>query len=411
MKTKNGVFKENTNELIQYTKKGTKLIRQIRVAYEIFNEFYEDFKRRQLLATTKSLEVFNNAAYGLWQKGMCLYYESQNQETQAFRIICPGIFIAFNDFCETKYPNLYNYTKRGNYDYILVCDFSCNKEDIDKGIDDTCPMQVRNWGKKVIEKHYTKEEVQAIIDSCPETRPNPFAMRQTTHNDKVVEWNDCVYQDIHKAHNSELTFNLFPKCPEFMKMFKNATYFKSIGDTVKAKTCKDYPNLLVGCFNQRYREGEHEGEIIPWLYGLDAHKIYNQIVTNIYNKEVKHYNELSTFCSTLVYAQTDSMIISHPNWSKVKDSDALGEYGTEPIDNKRVWTYHQATTKETSGYTIYQYFENGKKKVVGDLPNELKQHVDLSKGQVVHYKRTRDENKCVKFTLIDIYTTDIIKGE
>ena len=409
MKTKNGTFKPNSNELVSYQKKGTKLLKTIRMSPIDFDDFFNYFKDLGILSQTTSFEVFNNASYGLWQKNLVLFYASAEQETQAYRIIVNSIFITENDFCEKKHPNVYKQCCNGCYDYILVSDDSCAQGEISK----TWPSAVRKWGKNTIEKHYTKDEVQAIIDSCDETRADPLSFRAREYNDEAVKWEDCLYQDIHKAHNSEL-IKLFPKCKEFEQKYKDALYYKSIGNKEMAKKAKDYPNLLVGCFAQKYKadQGEHkEGQLVKWLYDLETIKIYNTIVNNIRAKINQHYKTIKGN-GTLVYAQTDGLIISNPNWSKVIDSDELGEFGVEPIDNKVVWTYYQGGTATTTGYTIYQYFENGEKKVVGDLPDELKPLIDLSIGQVVHYKKEKIIGyKKYKNNLIDVYTTSTVRGE
>lgn len=409
--TKNGIFNTD-NELIEYQKKGSKRIRTLNVSPEIFEYYYNIFSEHGLLVITKSLEVFNNCSYGLWQRNFILFYVDEHNEIGNFRLIAPGLFLSYlEDEIEIKFPAIFEKTRRGTYDYMLVSDGSVKTSDVANKINGITGIQARNWGKKVIEKSYSKEEVENIISKCEEDRPSPFAHRENNISEDVIqEFNDCVYMDIHKAHNSELV-KLFPKCKNFYQMYEKANYYKSIGDKVNAKKCKDYPNLLVGCFNQHYKQddslGNRKGDVVKWLYGLDTHKIYNHIVTNIYNKIRTQYNNLNTFDSKLVYAQTDGLIVSRPDWKNVKDSSELGEFGLEPIDNKKVWTYHYTPrNSDETGYTIYQYFENGEKIVKGDLPDKLKPLIDLSKGQVVVYKKCRDEFGYITPNLI---STKIIK--
>lgn len=295
-----------------------------------------------------------------------------------------------------------NYAKLIVYKQLIsslktVASVLVRSPDVSDGVNGTVPAwRVRLWGKAEIEENYTKEEVEAIIKTCNTNEIKPFAFRIT--NNKIQKWTNCVYQDIHKAHNSEL-IRLFPKCKAFVKMYEDAKKYKAKGKLVEAKRCKDYPNLLVGCFNQKNKE---TGEKVEWLYGLDASPIYWDIVNRIYTKISKQYKLLSTDKSKLVYAQTDGLIVSNPNWDNVKDSDDLGDFGIEPIDNKTVWTYSRLTTDEETGYTIYQYFENGKKIVKGSLPDKFKEQVDLSKGIVVRYKRTRKEITKGKYLVEDI---------
>lgn len=384
-------YNEN-NELIWYKKKGTKPIRQIKVSLEVFTEFLECYKSKGILRVVNNLETFNNLCFGLHQRGTVFFYASPEQETQAFRLVLTGAMIAFNNDCETKYPKLFHKTCFGAYDYVLVCSSAVTTKDVKNDTASSVTgFQARNWGKKEIEKHYTKEQVEDIIKTKGlDTRPQPFRFRNQMVPNVIHKYENCLYQDIHKAHNSEL-IKLFPECKAFEKMYKNAMYFKSVGDKANAQVCKDYPNLLVGCLAMKYKTGEHKGNPIKWLYGLDTTPLYNRIVKDIYDKINAQYSNLgASIKSKLIYAQTDGLIISNPDWSKVKDSDALGEFGIEPIDNKEVWTYFQPTTKESTGYCIYQYFENGEKIVKGDLPDEFKDLIDLSKGQVVRYKKTNE---------------------
>lgn len=412
MKTKNGRFKEGTNELISYEKKGKYPIKVIDVSVEVFNDFYEDFKQCGVLAFTTNLEVFNNVNYGLWQKGLVLYYASPNKSGSCYRIVANGVMFAFNDWCKDRYPAIYNKTKDGSYDYCMVANGQTTTEeakDATKEVTGITGYQAMLWGRKLIQNAYSKEEVEAIIQEFGlPSRPEPFRHRSIENNCLVQEWSNCIYQDIHKAHNSEL-IKIFPRCSKHWKnKAREASYFKSIGELSKAAACKNYPNYLVGYFNHKQKGSD---DFDTWLYGLDTHTIYNRIVKDVYDKINDQYNLLTNFDSTLVYAQTDGLIISNPIWSNVKNSKELGEFGVETIDDGKVWTYHQDSTKEASGYTIYQFFTDGKKKVVGDLPNQFKDEIDLSVGRVVKFKKFKDEFEHISFKLLDVINTGIVKGE
>ena len=170
---------------------------------------------------------------------------------------------------------------------------------------------------------------------------------------------------------------------------------------MNAQKCKDYPNIVVGCFGQKKKAGEGKDTPITWLYDLDLTPLYNRIVNDVRSKIEAQYKLLDTINGSLVYAQTDGLIYHHPNWDNVIDSKEIGAFGVSQIDDNKVWTYSCNTNVKEglTGYTIYQYFENGKKKVVGDLPDVYKERVDLSIGKVVDYKRTRDKYGYVKYKL------------
>ena len=196
MKTKNGIFKDNTNELISYVKKGSKPIKIINVSLEVFNDFYQDFKNCGILSYTTNIEVFNNVNYGLWQKGLVVYYASPNKSGSCYRIVANGVMFAFNDWCKDRYPAIYNKTKNGSYDYCMVASNQTTTEeakDATKEVTGVTGYQAMLWGRKLLQNAYSKEEIEAIIKEFGlETRPNPFRYRAIDNDGLVQEWSNCI---------------------------------------------------------------------------------------------------------------------------------------------------------------------------------------------------------------------------
>ncbi len=388
------------NTLVDYTQKGQKHLKTFRISATLFDMIYSRIPNPIYVPDS---EVFQKACYGLWCKATVLYMSQLNDNKNSEKMIM-GTYILFaklNNIMKTTEDKVLKKTcKRlisvidGHYyDYVLVKDASLSNDIIST----VTPRQVKNDFKKVA-KDLTTDDLQKIVDDIgvdEKHRHTPLCVRTTVFN-TITKHEDCLYMDIHKAHSKFIidTFKDYPKIVNWVNNYnKKSAEAKKKGNLEEAKMYKDYPNLLVGCLGQINKKTKQS---IKWLKDVDTRPLYNRCVNDVYEKITNQILDISLEQFTkIVYAQTDGFIVSHPNWSKVKDSKEVGEFGIEKIDNNVVWTYRQKTTEESTGYCIYQYFQKGKKKVVGDLPDILKGGIDLSKGIVVYYKESRDDNgKC-----------------
>lgn len=392
--------------ITEYKRKGSRPLKRISMNPAVFGYCYSLLENGSEYTTDKL--VFENACYGL-NKRCPLFYHEDLTENAGDRMVVSYINLEYvylyslsDKEIETPVKKaiykIHNFIKNGHYDYVLISTTGSKLEDIG----DLNPVVCRTWAKRALMKAYKKKDIEEIIQKeGQEHNLKPLRHRATFEKNKVLLWSDCVYMDIHKAHAWGL-INLFPKIKDVViDKINEANHFKEIGDFVNAQKCKDYPNIVVGCFGQKKKAGEGKDTPITWLYDLDLTPLYNRIVNDVRAKIENQYKLLDSINGALVYAQTDGLIYHHPNWSNVIDSKEIGEFGVSKIDDNKVWTYSCNTnTKEgLTGYTIYQYFENGKKKVVGDLPDIYKERVDLSIGKVVDYKRTRDKYGYVKYKL------------
>lgn len=401
--------------ITEYKRKGNKPLKRISMNPAVFEHCYNLLSVACEYTTDKL--VFENACYGL-HKRCPIFYHEDLAENAGDRMVVSYInleyiylrIISGEDKVETPIKKaiikIHNFIKNGHYDYVLISTVNSRLEDIGE----LNPIVCRTWAKRALMKAYKKEEIKEIIDKrgCNHNL-KPLRHRATNVKGAVQKWSDCVYMDIHKAHAWGL-IDLFPKIKDVVvEKIEEGNKFKEQGDLVKAQQCKDYPNIVVGCFGQKKKSGEGKSEPLKWLYDLDLTPLYNTIVNGVRTKIENQYKLIDSFNGTLVYAQTDGLIYQHPIRENVHDSKEIGEFGLGKIDNNVVYTYSCNTDSKNglTGYTIYQFYSNGEKKVVGDLPDILKEKIDLSIGKVVDYKRSVDKYgyvhyKCYRTKKVDI---------
>lgn len=291
-----------------------------------------------------------------------------------------------------------------HYDYCLIC---CGEASTaSKVAKESVVIAAKKWLSHQINGYFTHDTLAAFVkEHGDETRVLPLRIRHT--EDEIIhKWDDCTYMDIHKAHASEL-----------MKMFvgtgideavqlqlDKGTIFKMQGNLEEYKRTKDIVNLAVGMLGKVKKDKSgHKIKDEPdlWLLNCNTRPLYNRIVNNIRAKINKQWELMSgsNFNASCIYAQTDGLIVQHSN--AVQSSDKIGEFGLE--FKGIVYTYHCNTTVNHTGYSIYQYTDDeGVRHVTGDLPDELKKHIDLEHGKVVIYKKTYDELGYIHNNLIEI---------
>lgn len=262
------------------------------------------------------------------------------------------------------------------------------------------PMDARRSFKSAVNKDFTKEEFIEFIDKNGISEEDKKQQgikplhKDVNTNGKVIKFEDCTYQDIHKAHGSFGLdiFKDYTNCRRFFELhLEKAQEAKKLGNSQEAKKHKDYVNMIIGCLGMLPSEGKNSN----WIYqDISTRPLYNRCVKITRDKIDNHikYITKSIIESNLLYANTDGFIMQHPNWDKVIDSPKIGEFGTEYVRNNEVWFYSIPSNDEYTGYSIHQYYdEDGNKQIVGNLPDVLKSRVDLSKGIVLQYKSYVDE--------------------
>lgn len=397
----------------------SKNIRTLRISKPLFDKFLEYHMHKFSKVTSEEYKLLT---HGLIDKWCEYFYEESNtgDNAEPYRIVCNvntfrAIMTSLKLNKEPKelikeLTKLIEMTGGYHYDYILICSNDAENANAKAGL--STVIKAKTWIKKQIEKHFNHDSLEEFVKTHGDTsRVDPLRFRY--NKTKTIEkWDDCTYMDIHKAHASEL-----------MKMFKDTGIdkavanqvnkgikFKKKGDLLGYKETKDIINYAVGMLGKVKRD--INGKKLThtpdtWLLNCNTQPLYNRIVNNIRNKIENQSNLMScnNINATRVYAQTDGLIIQHSN--PVTSSDKIGEFGLE--FKGTVYTYHcENVDGVKSGYTIYQYTDNdGVKHVKGDLPDELKQYIDLEKGQVVVYKKRYDELHYIHNDLLEIKKENI----
>ena len=416
-----------------YKAKGRRKIPTLRISKGVFEAIYYHYN--SLARYVASLEIWNNISRGLWNKAEIYFINNKELgEANKRRVIINGarltgcIWTHFNSnkpesnltsskSTEEGLKNLMDYLKGTHKDYELISDASLKDNLFIK-----CrPQDVKKSLKAAIKKDFTEEEFQTFvnINGISEKdkikngiKPLHF---NTIHNPGIItKYSNCIYQDIHKAHASFLlnTFKNYPNVTKFInKHLKAGKEAKKHHNLELAKKEKDYLNFAVGLLGQTYKEdtfdGHKKNDPIKWCLGINTRPLFNkcvQITRHKIDEQIKRI-KISPLKSRLLYANTDGFIMQHPDWDNVKNTEEIGEFGTEKMMNNEVWFFNCSIN---TPYQIHQYFdENGQKVIVGNLPDTLKEKVDLSKGIVVTYHQTKDKLNMISYESVNTQVIEI----
>lgn len=201
---------------------------------------------------------------------------------------------------------------------------------------------------EIFRKEYTKEEIEEILSSHEEEESNIYHYNpQSWMKTGVIEKIDnCEYYDINSAYCDALC-ELFPKCKDVLNKMYKARKEKPVN--------KDYFNFFCGylCVDK-----------------IGHRKTFNWITHRTRNKLVDKMNYTG---GDILYANTDGFIVTNPK-NKIYNSKELGAFKNEYSGT--VYLY------KDKNYTIMQYGD----KMKGSALCEVRKYIDLSKGDVVHYK-------------------------
>ena len=213
----------------------------------------------------------------------------------------------------------------------------------------------------VLKKNYDNQEFEEALHAheIEEGRFKKQMHFTSLENNKIRRFDNCYYYDINCAHGSMLT-QIFPKSTEdILKMFDERK--------LNGGRNKKIFNYFVGCL---------------CIYG--HRKSYNWIVGNI---STILSNFLLNIGGRAVYINTDGLILQNPT-NPVKGSNELGKF---KLNKCTTYTYQHAG--EGSRYWIVQiYYEDGTTEIKGNVPIQLRSHIDLAKGKVLSYKETLVQN-------------------
>lgn len=408
-------------QFYEFEPKGSKNVPSMQIAKQLWDLIYNGCIERRTVYFTNNIDLFAKVRKGLWKHlYIYVYYPCDGSDdynlghliTQGRIISASVTYLLLESSIKDRIGKdvrnaLLNLRETVNKipskDYELISNPTLDLHDTL-----ICrPMDVRRAFKQAIMKDFdTKEKLQDFINKnglITSNKPQPLHIDKTTKANEIVKLDNCVYMDIHKAH-AGFNLDVFKNYNNTEALVKKhldlAVKYKKQGDKVKAKYHKDFNNLSVGCYAKYNKDefGHKTCEGNDWIYeGVLLEPLYwacvKQTREKIDNQILNLKQPLGCEPSKVMYANTDGFIMHNPDWSKVKHSDVIGEFGIEDVKDNTFYFYnYQSTDNKTTNYSIHQWYDNkGEKHIVGNLPNELKELIDLSIGKVVEFKTTVDK--------------------
>ena len=268
--------------------------------------------------------------------------------------------------------------------YQIYCHMEIEQEEKIIDGERTSPAQAVKKINNIIKKHYTNEEKIEIFHKHENDKSTILHKTPISEFNKIYLFHDCYYYDANGAYASEL-IKLFPKCQDDLTyMFKHRH-----DNNNKFKNCFNY---YVGCLTQNDKKREYKiahNQKVREIYPKTRH----YIVDNITRKMQLLIDELDS--KYLIYVNTDGLIAKSPTKIREHSTD-IGEFKIEYQGD--VYTYRD------KNYIIIQYGDE----IKGNLPLELRKHVDLRIGKVVHYDRYLDKYGLYRYMNIE---EEIINGK
>ncbi len=216
---------------------------------------------------------------------------------------------------------------------------------------------------KNLYKFYTKKEIEerlSMFEADYDPNLKQMSYRYPGQIGVVYKITDTYKYDINGAHLDALR-EIFPKADKFFVDLYNKRKENPI--------YKQYANLFVGTLAQKTDQMRKEGR--PGL----REKTYNWIVQRTTKKLIEAIEYLD---GELIYAQTDGIIIKSPK-NLITPTKELGGFKLEYQGDTYVYW--------DKNYNLYQT-----DKLFGSCFEVVREEINLTKGQVVHYDECREGN-------------------
>lgn len=390
----------------RYYKGHVKPIKTLWMTKRCFDLF---LKYKSCWFQTVGRDTWQYLGHGLARKLDVLFLDPESLSgSESFMICCNTKALHWLRYCATtnhegddvigELNKLLDKIGMYGYDYFIRCTGSRESADNanEKPTGISSVLKARKWLTYWIKKCFDHDSLTEFVKQHGDNDVYIPLRTRCTNTTVVEKWYGCTYADIHKAHASELMtmFDGTPLSSAVWRLIEKGLACKAAGDKDGYKETKDIVNFAVGMLHKCKRdESGRKMRGVPdtFLLGVNTFPLYNKIVKNIFMKIAKQRDIMcGNRYNKCIYAQTDGLIVQHPI-AEIQDSPKIGEFGVE--FKGTVLTYHCPTIKDTcTGYTIYQYTDDEGKHVKGDLPDELKQYIDLDKGIVVVYKKEIDSS-------------------
>ena len=252
-------------------------------------------------------------------------------------------------------------------------------------LESTTGSRAKAYINKVLKTVYTDAEIDERLRMFEAEKDPNFIQQHYNYpapQNVVIKLSNTFKFDINGAHTDALC-EIFPKAKD-----------KLIGMYLKRKknpVFKQYPNLYVGMLAQKSKEMRKAG--IPAEY----EKTYNWIVQRTSKILLA---AMDTVGGSPVYVNTDGFIVQNPS-KLITTSKNLGDFKLEFSGDTYVYS--------DKNYIVYQTGDEKK----GSCFTAVRNDIDLTKGQVVHYDIStvrNDEGKILHREPINI-TKEIIYVE
>ena len=297
--------------------------------YDVSEEVFDDILQA-MESKIQIVDKIEDYFRGYQPKQMVLY------DNKEYLIIRESLLAYFAEFSNEDYQDI--------EDWRQVIVRKCHQPNTSylRSIDGS---RAYKHTKDRILEYYTEEEFEerlGLFEVEYDDLKAQYHYQYPSSNDVVLAHSNCVKYDINGAHCDAL-IQIFPKAKPMLK---------EMYDQRKANPLnKAYINYFVGML---CRKGHR--------------KTYNWIV----QRTTKTLKSAILYCGgDLIYANTDGFLVSNPE-KKLKPSKALGKFKLEFEGT--------AYTYQDKNYWCYQA-----EKLCGSVRYQVRDLIDLKKGQVVHY--------------------------
>lgn len=229
-------------------------------------------------------------------------------------------------------------------------------ENISQGIENGLTgMYAWNYfNKHILQKEYTPDEINERL-SLFEADYN-YKLKQLHYtypniDGKVIKHENTYKYDINGAHADALR-EIFPKCAYLIEDMHK-----------KRKTNANYKKIL--------------NYYVGFLKRMGHQNTYNWIVQRTTNKLINAIQETD---GILLYANTDGFIVKNPK--KLLETNLI-------LGNFKLETSGVTYTYQDKNYSCIQTYKNGIIDITGNVLYQVRDLIDLSKNQVVHYDRVK----------------------
>ena len=304
-------------------------IKSFELSDEIFDKILYDFSSR-----IKIVPSTDPYLYGYKNKND-IYYDNKEY------LICKEYII--NYYC-------HNIEYCTDWKQVRVRRVENKTEKISNNIDGQRAWQ---FMLNLLENYYSYEEIKNIFNNYTVEYNKEYAQYHYNYpcntNKKVFKFENCYKYDINGAH-----------CDAIAEMFPLA----------KKAILVLYANRKTKPVNK---------EIINYFVGMLARKGFRLTYNWIVQRTTKLlYKAMDITGGKMIYANTDGYVISMPD-NLLNTSKELGDFKLEYSGD--IYIY------QDTNYWLMQCGDEMK----GSCLTSVRKNIDLSKNQVVHYKRKRTE--------------------